>query len=67
MADKKKCTNPAYYKYTWPGKDEAYCCLPHANQIGKVAKAMRLHLQFIPLTQDEYMQLKDCESEEAKP
>lgn len=45
----QRCENPAAYRYTWPGKDEAVACVMHASGIATVAKAIGLHLQLIPL------------------
>lgn len=45
----KKCGGPAHVRYTWPGKDQANACLIHAIEIEGIAKAMGLHLQFIPI------------------
>ncbi len=49
----KRCKRPAAYRYTWPGKDEAYCCFQHALGIQGVAKAIGSHQQLIRLTPDE--------------
>ncbi len=39
------CNQPANYRYTWPGKDEAYICMQHAPALKRVAVAIGLHLQ----------------------
>ena len=41
----KQCENPCMFRYTWPGKDESYICLEHAQQLTNVANAIGLHLQ----------------------
>ena len=38
------------FRYTWPGRDEAYACVEHAKQLKNVAQALGFHLQMIPLT-----------------
>ena len=45
----KKCGLPGTYRYTWPGKNEAFACTEHALQLTTVAQAMGMHLQLIPL------------------
>jgi hypothetical protein len=39
------CGRFAAVRYTWPGKDEAYACIEHAQQLAGIANAMGLHLQ----------------------
>lgn len=51
----KDCTEEPTFRYTWPGKDEAFVCVPHAGQMTGVARAIGLHLQLIPLTADDYL------------
>ncbi len=48
-----QCTNPTMYRYTWPGKDEARTCLIHGMQLTRIAAAMGMHLQLIPLEPEE--------------
>lgn len=43
------CSNQPVFRYTWPGQDEQYTCLEHAEQIANIANAMGCHIQFIPL------------------
>ena len=68
MADKKeeRCDRPAMYRYTWPGKDEAYCCFQHALQIQGLANAIGHHQQLIRLEPDEVIKAnaedRTCES-----
>jgi len=68
MSEEKKCTSPALFRYTWPGKDELHSCLEHSIQIQKVAEAMSLHLQMIQVDQrnelDKNNKIKECESYE---
>ena len=45
------CDNPAKYRFTWPGNDEAVICEKCVNQLRGVASAMGLHLQIIPLSE----------------
>lgn len=43
------CENGAKYRYTWPGRDEAFVCEKCAAKLEAVAAAMGLYLQLIPL------------------
>ncbi len=65
MEDRIKCSNPAMFRYTWPGQNEAFCCFIHGKQIGAVAQAMGSHLQFIQLSGDEMIEAS-CQNEEPK-
>jgi len=49
MTGTQDCGAPALFRYTWPGKDEAFACMIHANGILNVAEAIGLHLQMIRL------------------
>jgi hypothetical protein len=40
-----QCGNEALWRYTWPGRDEQFCCEEHKQQILGVAEAMGFHLQ----------------------
>ena len=67
MNEHEKCTNEAYYRYTWPGKDESLACVIHAQGIKKVASAIGLHLQFIVLSQDALLMGLTCDSADDIP
>ena len=43
------CPNPVLFRYTWPGRDEAYACVIHATALLSIAEAFGLHLQMIRL------------------
>jgi hypothetical protein len=43
------CFEAATHRFTWPGKDECYFCATHANAAQRVASAIGMHLQLIPL------------------
>lgn len=61
-----KCGMPVTHRYTWPGKNETYCCLIHAVQLRNVAAAMGLYLQLIPLGVQDYLNARDelvCQNE----
>lgn len=45
-----KCPNNANFRYTWPGKNESYCCRFHSIGIERVANAIGMYLQLIPLS-----------------
>lgn len=47
------CPAPAAYRYTWPGGDEARICEEHSAHMRGVARAMGMHLQLIPLNEEE--------------
>lgn len=49
----KKCGKPSTHRYTWPGEDEAVCCPKHATQLLKTADALGMHLQIIPLSEQD--------------
>lgn len=62
MSDGFKCTqhdcdSPPVFRFTWPGKDEAYTCAIHAFALNKTAAAIGLHLQLIQLTPEDYIKL----------
>jgi len=46
----KKCSNKAEFRYTWPGKDEAFICQEHAFKMRRIVEAMGMYVQIIPLT-----------------
>ena len=43
------CQEYAAYRYTWPGRDEAFICSRHQQKAAALAGSMGMHLQFIPL------------------
>jgi len=49
------CDSPAAFRYTWPGRDEARVCLMCSARVSALASWLSLHLQFIPLTADDYL------------
>lgn len=55
MEEKKcnqnNCSKKAAYRYTWPGRDEAHICEEHGRYSVKVAEAIGMHLQLVPLDQ----------------
>jgi len=52
----EQCPNPGAYKYTWPGRDEAFICELHVSQLRNVAAAIGLHLQVRPIPEEEQWQ-----------
>ena len=48
--NQKNCDQPAAFRFTWPGQDEAGICIDHVATLQNIAAAMGLHLQVIPLT-----------------
>ena len=55
----KDCDNLPNFRYTWPGKDEAYICLLCVGKLNQIAEALGMHQQFIPLIADDYMRLME--------
>jgi len=51
-----QCQQQAAFRYTWPGTDESFICSEHAKKLRNVAAALGLHLQLIPLSEDEQAQ-----------
>ena len=47
--DETICNKDAAYRYTWPGRNEAYICEEHSNMLRAVAGATGLPLQLIPV------------------
>ena len=43
------CENNAAFRFTWPGRDESHICIEHAAWLRRVADALGMHLQLIPL------------------
>jgi len=46
------CGQPAVFRFTWPGRDEAGICADHAKRLEGVAAAMGCYVQLIPLEGD---------------
>lgn len=49
MANERRCGKPGAYRFTWPGRDEAYICEEHKPKLERVAEAIGLRLQIIPV------------------
>ncbi len=49
------CDGIGNFRYTWPGRDEAWVCVLCSARLQGIAAAISLHVQFIPLTADDYM------------
>ena len=47
-----QCDEPAAYRFTWPGEDEAGICEAHAPKVRGVSEAMSLAVQLIPVEGD---------------
>lgn len=50
-----KCNKPPFFRYTWPGQDEAMICMDHAFRLEEIAEAMGLYVQLIPLTSEQFL------------
>jgi hypothetical protein len=57
--EEQTCQEPALFRYTWPGRDESYVCLTHAQGLINIAQAMGFHLQLIILSNEEMLE-KHC-------
>lgn len=57
---KECCNEKAVMRYTWPGKDESYCCVWHAISTSNIALAMGLHLQIILMQFEESVLNPKC-------
>ncbi len=56
----KRCGADSLFRYTWPGRDEAFVCVEHAGGVGRVAEAMGLHVQMIMLLPEELAVAPTC-------
>lgn len=43
------CPKDAEFRFTWPGREEAGACKAHSSQILRVAQALQLPLELIPV------------------
>ena len=57
------CKNLARYRYTWPGSDESLICDEHVGRLRGLANAMGLHLQVIPLSEEDIAMGLTCNQE----
>ena len=57
------CGEHAEFRYTWPGRNEAYVCEKHAMSVRNVATAMGFYVQLIRLTDDELKAGHTCTQE----
>ena len=46
------CTQPAAFRFTWPGNDEKGICVIHVERAKMIAQAMGFHLQIIPIEKE---------------
>jgi len=60
------CDNTARYRFTWPGRDESVICEEHVGQLKGVANAIGLHLQVIPLSENDLEMELTCQQEDGK-
>ena len=51
--EEKRCTNKPIYRYTWPGKPEAFVCLKHSWDLINIASAMDIYLELNTLPADK--------------
>lgn len=50
--NQRGCNQPASFRFTWPGNDEAGICLQHSEQLSAISAAMGFHVQLIPLSKE---------------
>lgn len=50
--DTKTCDQEAMFRYTWPGRDEALICGECSVGLVRIAHAVGLYLQLIPVSSD---------------
>jgi len=43
------CPHAAAYRFTWPGRDEAFICTEHFGELQAVANSIGCYVQIIPL------------------
>jgi hypothetical protein len=43
------CDGVPVVRYTWPGQDEQFACLEHAQTMKNIATGMGLHVQLLPI------------------
>ncbi len=55
----KDCDNPAVFRYTWPGKDESYCCIICGMKLEGIANAIGHRQQFIRLETSDYSKMME--------
>ena len=52
----QNCDEPPMFRYTWPGKPEAWCCFGCRMRLSALAAAMGMpEPQMIRLTIDDYV------------
>lgn len=59
MDNEIKCGKDAVYRYTWPGQNENFICQEHSEFLERVADAMGLPLQLIPML-PAFTTLRSC-------
>ncbi len=52
LDDNMRCPCFASYRYTWPGRAEAYICGECVGQLRRIAAAMGLPLQIVDMYPD---------------
>ena len=53
LCNQHGCSSAAVGRFTWPGREEQGICQAHLPQLLGVADAIGLHLQVVPLPQQE--------------
>ena len=51
--NKPLCNKPAVYRYTWPGRNEAFICEQHAQGIRVISNAMGFYVQLIEVEPED--------------
>ena len=59
MSKEERCTNPADFMFSWPGKAPSFICNEHVPKLRAVANAMGMKVNIIPLSKaDKDMGIK---------
>lgn len=56
----KQCPNPAVFRFVWASGDEGLICQAHSLKLRGVARACGLHVQLLPLDDDQPGEAPRC-------
>lgn len=49
-----KCPNRAEYRFTWPGREESFVCMGHAEKVKNISNAMGFFCQLHPIHESDF-------------
>lgn len=52
----EQCQNPGAFKFTWPGRNEAFICAECVEKLKSIAQAMGMYIQIRAIPEDEQWQ-----------